>query len=148
MNLQKLFDYNHWANAEEVRHLRSLAAPPQRAVTVLAHIVGAEWLWLGRLRGQANPAVVWPDLTLDQCAEQIEELGREWKRELAAVDMNKIIEYVNSKGERWSSRAEDVLMHGILHGAYHRGQIATLVRQGGETPAYTDYIHCIRQGLI
>jgi uncharacterized damage-inducible protein DinB len=148
MNFVELFGYNHWANAEEVRHLRSLAAPPQGAVAVLAHIVGAEWLWLGRLRGQAKPAVVWPDLTLEQCAEQIEKLGREWRRELASVDMDAVTDYVNSKGERWSSRAEDTLMHVILHGSYHRGQIATLVRQGGDVPAYTDYIHCIRQGFL
>lgn len=148
MNRVKLFHYNHWANAEEVRHLRSLAAPPQRAIAVLAHIVGAEWLWLGRLRRQASPAAVWPDLNLDQCAEQIEQLGREWERELATVVMDAVVDYVNSKGERWSSTAEDVLTHVILHGSYHRGQIATLVRQGGDTPAYTDYIHCVRQGFI
>jgi uncharacterized damage-inducible protein DinB len=31
-----------------------------------------------------------------------------------------------------------------LHGSYHRGQIALLVRAGGSTPAPTDYIAFIR----
>jgi uncharacterized damage-inducible protein DinB len=142
--LRKLFDYDDWANREEVRHLRSLAEPPGRAIKILAHIIGTEWLWLGRLRHE-KPAAVWPDLTLDQIAEQIDRLRNEWPREFNRKDD---VDYINSKGEGWTSAAQDILRHVILHGAYHRGQIATLVRQSGETPAYTDYIHCIRSGFI
>ena len=144
MNLNRLFDYDDWANREEVRHLRSLKSPPPHSLKILAHIVGTEWLWLGRLRGE-KPAVVWPDLTLDQIAEQIDRLRDEWPREFGRTD---VVEYVNSKGEKWSSRADDILMHVIIHGGYHRGQIAILVRQSGETPAYTDYIHCVRSDFI
>ena len=43
---------------------------------------------------------------------------------------------------------EDILTHVLLHSAYHRGQIASQVRAGGEQPAYTDFIHAVRQGLI
>ncbi len=146
MNIERLFAYDDWANREEVRHLRSLAAPPpQQAIKILAHIVGTEWLWLGRLRRAAKPAVVWPDWTLDQCEKEIDRIRSEWPRELGRTD---VVEYLNSKGERWTSRADDILMHTIIHGGYHRGQIATIVRQSGETPAYTDYIHCIRSGFV
>jgi len=142
--LKKLYDYDAWANREEVRLLRSLSDPPTQAIKILAHIIGTEWLFLGRLRRE-KPAVVWPDLTLDQIAEQIDRLQREWPREFGRTD---VVEYVNSKGEKWSSRADDILMHVVIHSAYHRGQIATLVRQSGETPAYTDYIHCVRSGYV
>jgi uncharacterized damage-inducible protein DinB len=148
MNLERLFAYDAWANLEEVRHLRTLASPPPKAIKLLAHIVGTEWLFLGRLRREPKPAVVWPDLTLVQCAEQIEQLRVEWPRAIASADMDAVIEYVNSKGERWSNRAEDMFIHTLFHGAYHRGQIATIVRGSGETPAYTDYIHCVRQGFV
>jgi len=145
MNIERLFAYDDWANREEVRHLRSLAAPPQQAIKILAHIVGTEWLWLGRLQRAAKPAVVWPDWNLDQCQKEIDRIRDEWPREFNRTD---VVEYVNSKGERWTSRADDILMHTIIHGGYHRGQIATIVRQSGETPAYTDYIHCIRSGFV
>lgn len=36
------------------------------------------------------------------------------------------------------------LAHVVLHGSYHRGQIALLTRAGGGTPAATDYILFIR----
>jgi len=143
-SLGQLFNYDDWANREEVRHLRSLASPPPRAIKILAHIVGTERLWLGRLRHE-KPAAVWPDLTLDEIADQVERLRNEWPGEFNRHD---VVEYVNSKGERWTSGAQDILMHVVLHGAYHRGQIATLVRQSNETPAYTDYIHVVRSGFI
>ena len=145
MNLERLFDYDAWGNREEVQHLRSLEKPPEKAIKILAHIIGTEWLFLGRLRRDPKPAIVWPDLTLDQCAAQIEKLAAAWPSEFDRTD---VVEYMNSKGEKWTSRADDILTHVILHGAYHRGQIATVVRGSGETPAYTDYIHCVRQGFI
>jgi len=140
-----MFDYDHWANREETRHLRSLASPPEKAIKLLAHIIGTEWLFLGRLRREPRPAIVWPELTLDQIENQIEQLAAAWPREFGRTDT---IEYTNSKGEKWQSRADDILVHVVLHGAYHRGQIATIVRGSNEEPAYTDYIHCTRQGFI
>ncbi len=147
MNFERLFAYDDWANRAEMGHLRSLPAPPARAVAILAHIAGTEWLWLGRLRRQTG-VVVWPDWGLDRCAEEFARLYAEWKAFLPTLDRDAGVGYLNSKRERWSSRAEDIVMHVILHGAYHRGQIATLVRGAGETPAYTDFIHCVRQGWV
>jgi uncharacterized damage-inducible protein DinB len=39
-------------------------------------------------------------------------------------------------------------MQVIMHSAYHRGQIASDMRAAGFTPAYTDFIHAIRQGFV
>jgi uncharacterized damage-inducible protein DinB len=58
------------------------------------------------------------------------------------------INYVNSKGESWSSQVDDILLHVITHSAYHRGQIASNMRAAGLTPAYTDFIHAVRQELV
>jgi uncharacterized damage-inducible protein DinB len=55
---------------------------------------------------------------------------------------------VNSKGEPYTSSVEDILTHVVFHGAYHRGQIAAKMRESGLEPAYTDYIHAIRQGFV
>jgi uncharacterized damage-inducible protein DinB len=39
---------------------------------------------------------------------------------------------------------EDILLQIFLHGTYHRGQVALLLRQGEATPAPTDYIAYVR----
>lgn len=147
MELSRLFTYDDWANREEATRLAEIAAPP-RALRIFAHIVATEWLWIARLRGTEPRLAVWPELTLEQSAMEIDALRDAWSGYLHEAVFDTVIEYTNSAGEHWSSRVGDVLTHVILHGAYHRGQIATIVRDGGDEPAYTDYIHCTRNGFI
>jgi uncharacterized damage-inducible protein DinB len=150
-DLQRLFEYDDWANREISAALQKLENPPPRSVRLLAHIVSAERLWLERLRLQKQTYPVWPDLSLEQCKLEIEELPKLWKQYLASLKedgLSHSLTYKNSKGESWTSQKQDILMHVILHSAYHRGQIATDMRAAGFTPAYTDFIHALRQGLV
>jgi uncharacterized damage-inducible protein DinB len=143
MNVQRLFLYDHWANREVFE-----VSLPGEAVRLLAHIIGAEWLWLSRLTGAPPKMAVWPELTREQCAAQIEPLRESWAAYLSTADPSSSISYMNTKGERWTSVVGDVLTHVVIHGAYHRGQIASAVRAAGSPPPYTDYIHCTRIGAI
>jgi uncharacterized damage-inducible protein DinB len=147
MNYERLFQYDDWANREEVTHLRSMRNPPARAITLLAHIVGTEWVWLSRLQRNTPKMAVWPELTIDGIAAELPLLQAAWAEYLSANPSGSI-EYRNSKGESWKSAIDDVLTHVAMHSSYHRGQIATVVREGGDQPAYTDYIHCTRIGAI
>ena len=142
----RLFRYDDWANREEVRHLRTSSHP--NALRLLGHIVGTQWLWYARLRGEPPREAIWPDLTLDGIEQSIDLIGSFWQEFLSGADFDGTISYTNSKGQPWTSRVEDVVMHVILHGAYHRGQIALALRTSGREPAYTDYIHCTRSELI
>jgi uncharacterized damage-inducible protein DinB len=141
--------YDAWANEATLRSLRQ-AEPPPRSLRWMAHIIGAELLWLARMRGVPSEVAVWPDLTLTEC----ETLLSKASSQLRAPDLEKrlgpltrIVSYTNSKGEPWTSTVEDILTHIVIHSAYHRGQIASDIRNAGQEPAYTDYIHAIRQGL-
>jgi uncharacterized damage-inducible protein DinB len=148
--LQKLFAYDHWANREVLASLRA-ADPPALALKLLGHIVGTEWLYLSRLRGTRSPMAVWPELTREQCSVNLDQLQRLWQdmlHELTPGRLSTRVSYVNSKGERWENTFEDMLVHVVLHSAYHRGQLALDLRTAGRTPPYTDFIHCVRQGLI
>lgn len=75
-------------------------------------------------------------------------LWRDYLGKLSSAGLSETVPYKNSKGEPWSSTVQDILTHVILHSAYHRGQIASQMRAGGDQPAYTDFIHAARQGLI
>ncbi len=59
-------------------------------------------------------------------------------------DRLKPIVYRNTAGKEFTTALEDILLHVFLHGAYHRGQIAALVREGGDEPKPTDYIQWVR----
>jgi len=146
----RLFEHDRWANAETLRLLQEGVAPP-KAVRWMAHIIGAEHLWLARLHQEAPHMSVWPDIDLDGCQARLEELDQLWPEYLAKLEEEDLEDgraYRNSIGEFWTSTVGDILTHVAMHSAYHRGQIASAVRESGGTPAYTDFIHAVRQGFI
>ena len=150
-HLRRLLEWDAWANREAVASLRAADPPPPKALRFMAHVVAAERLWLGRLRQAPAPVVVWPAHGLDACAEEAGAMAQAWRSFLDdphAADLGRAVAYRNSKGEPWTSRVVDVLTHVVAHSAYHRGQIATDMRANGLVPAYTDFIHGVRQRLV
>ncbi len=151
----RMFTYDDWANRECLAAMR--AATPLSADTVgrLAHILSAQKLWLDRILKQPRSMPVWPSSTLDDSATMADEMSLAWQNYLERVanqfapgSLDDKVEYRNSKGEPWSSRVEDILMHVLFHSAYHRGQIALQMRSSGVEPAYTDFIQAVRQGFV
>jgi uncharacterized damage-inducible protein DinB len=150
-HLRRQFAYNDWANREVLAGLSASAHSPVRPRQLLAHILSAERLWLERIRSQPQSLPVWPDFTLDQSEQQIVDIARLWREFLGQISpagLSQTVVYKNTKGEPWTSTVADILTHTLLHSAYHRGQIASQVRAGGEQPVYTDFIHAVRQGLV
>jgi uncharacterized damage-inducible protein DinB len=147
-HLHKLLRYDVWANRETLGSLEQ-SAPP-RSLMWLAHIVGAEYLWLARLRRYDETISVWPELDVEACGERLDQLSQLWPEYLDDMheSFTERVAYTNSRGEAWTNTVEEILTHVVIHSAYHRGQIASDVRASGGTPAYTDYIHAVRQGLI
>jgi uncharacterized damage-inducible protein DinB len=149
--LRRQFSYDEWANREVLNAIRSNGGATERSLQLMSHILAAERVWLDRLKQQPQSVPVWPEPNLEQCEAQAAELGGLWLEFLdliTAGDVSQSISYKNSKGEEWTNTIVDVLTHVILHSAYHRGQIASHMRTNGQTPAYTDFIHGVRQELF
>src|SRR5882757_5096645 len=145
------FSYDHWANRECLSALIEANSMPPKALRFMAHTISAQKLWLERLQRVPHTVAVWPSLTIEDCDALAGEMQSAWKNyltELPPADLEKEIDYRNSKGESWSSRIEDILTHVLMHSAYHRGQVALEMRAAGLQPAYTDFIHGVRRGLI
>ncbi len=145
------FEFDSWANREALASLRDTESAPPKAAGILAHVLAAEWLWLDRLKPGSRSLEVWPGWTLDQCEQEESDVVDRWQDYLGALDpseLNRPVRYLNTKGEHWVNTVEDILTHVVLHSTHHRGQIAVLVRAAGGSPAYTDFIHAVRQGLV
>jgi uncharacterized damage-inducible protein DinB len=150
-HIHNLFSYDDWANREVLASLQALDAPPERSVKLLAHILSAERLWLERLLVQKQTLPVWPLSTLAQCNLEVDQLPGLWKNYLTALGeagLARSLTYKNTKGESFSSQKQDILLHVVMHSAYHRGQIAADMRAAGFSPPYTDFIHAVRQGFL
>jgi uncharacterized damage-inducible protein DinB len=141
--LERMLRYDAWANRETVRSLER-ADPPLRSLRWMGHIIGAELLWLARMEGKPAPLPVWPELSTEECAARLpQNLVDRWDGPLSRP-----VSYTNTKGEAWTNTVEEILTHLVIHSAYHRGQIASDLRAAGLEPAYTDYIHAVRQGFV
>lgn len=144
--LRRLFEYDKWAIGQS---LSSLSDPVNaEALAMLSHVLNAEQAWLMRLRGEDSSGVkIFEEYSLDECARLSEQLSAGYLAfidSLSGNDLDKIIDYKNTKGLPFSTSIRDILTHVGMHGMYHRGQVALLVRQGGGKAAPTDYINFTR----
>lgn len=151
----RMFAYDYWANCQCISAMRAAGPVPADTIGRMAHILSAQKLWLERILRQSQSTPVWPAATIDECKMLADEMSIAWQSYLTRIanqytpeSLEDKVEYRNSKGEPWSSRVEDILMHVLFHSAYHRGQVSLQMRASGADPAYTDFIHAVRQGLV
>ena len=145
-HIRSLIDHMAWADEKVLESLRDPAVP-QRAVDLYAHVLGVEHRWLTRLEQRTPAVAVWPALTLDECeqlARENREALRAYVERLTSTALRATIHYRNSAGDEFDGAVEDILLHVAMHGSYHRGQVALLVRDAGAEPQPTDFIAFMR----
>jgi len=74
-NLARQFAYDEWANREVLTAWRQQGADA-RSLDLVAHVIGAEILWMDRLKQQPQSSAVWPQTDLAACEAQAVDLGR------------------------------------------------------------------------
>lgn len=143
----KLVSHLEWADQRVLASLRAASNPQPKALGVYAHILGSEHVWLSRIHGAPPQLAVWPDLSLDECERVAGENAAQLRKVAEGITsegLSRGITYRNSAGNQFTSTLEDILTHVTLHGSYHRGQVASLIRSAGDTPSPTDYIFFAR----
>lgn len=147
--LVTLLDHATWADAlarDAIRTLPDGSPERARAGQLYAHLAASEHVWLSRLDARAPAYAIWPELSLDAAAAVAAESVAGLRAHAASGPdaLARDVAYRNSAGQAFRNRVDDVLAHVALHGSYHRGQLALLARQGGGTPALSDYIAFVR----
>lgn len=146
--LVQLVAHMRWADARTLDAIRSAdAASVERAIAIYAHVLGSEHVWLTRLEGRPATVAVWPVMTLDECAALADASASAFERLAANMtneELERMTSYTNSAGASFTSRVDDILLHVLMHGSYHRGQVSLLLRGAGAVPTATDYIAFVR----
>jgi uncharacterized damage-inducible protein DinB len=111
----------------------------------LAHLYGAEWVWLERWRGTSPSslpsALDLPDVeTIRSRWQKVEQGQRDFLEGLDPEGLGEPLTYTNFQGETWTYSLWKILAHVVNHSSYHRGQVATLLRQLGKAPLSTDLL--------
>lgn len=139
--LRRMFDHLEWADRHVLGSLRNATGVDAKAQELVSHLLAAEHVWLSRIARREPKVAVWPALSVDECANLASANADEFSALLGSVDkLDEPVIYRNSAGEQFTSAVRDILTHVALHGSYHRGQIAMMVRAAGSKPAPTDFI--------
>lgn len=152
--LRELYDYNYWARDRQLEacsqlsqedYTRPMGASYGSLRDTLTHLLGGEWIWLERWRGRnlrsLIPVEEVPTLAaLGARWQQVEREMREYVAGLTNEALERPLTYTNIKGVTWTYPLWQTLFHLTNHQSYHRGQVTTLLRQLGATPAAVDYL--------
>jgi uncharacterized damage-inducible protein DinB len=158
-DVRGLFAYGSWANARFFAAAEALADEELRAAAAssfasvratLGHIVGAEWIWLRRWRGEslATPPIWVANASLTELKVQLVALEADRETYLGSLTdaaLDRPLVYRSLSGEAHSDALGGTLQHVVNHSTYHRGQAASQLRQLGRIPPNTDLIAYLRQ---
>ena len=158
-DVRQLFDYNAWANQRALdaaaqlsaeQFVKPLGSSFSSVRDTLVHICGAEWIWLERFQGRSPSSI--PD---NSSVQSLAALREHWQPQaegllsfvngLTQDDLDRVFEYKTINFGMYKNPLWQSLQHLANHGTYHRGQVATLLRQLGGKPILTDLMHFYRE---
>lgn len=138
---QDLFEYNHHSNTEVMRLILDKEERySEKASVLLSHTLNAHHIWNSRIIEEPPKHSVWQVHSLKKAFVLDRDNFETSKAILEVGALQKKINYVNSKGVAFQNKIQDILFHIINHSTYHRGQLASELKEQGFTPISTDYI--------
>jgi uncharacterized damage-inducible protein DinB len=138
----KLYQYNAWANKRVINCLIRQHVSDEKILTLMGHVIAAQFLWLHRIKGLPAPDVkLWGTYQLDQLVLLSESAAKEWLDFVNTTgNFNREMTYKNYVDENYTNNVEMIMIHLVNHSSYHRAQVALLLRQKGLEPVNTDFI--------
>jgi len=144
-----MLDYHYWARDRLLDALepltpdqlnRDLGSSFKSIRETIVHTYAAEWAWHSRWQGHSPTALLpddqFPDLAAVRRAwSQHEGDMRAFLDGSGEDGVSRVIEYKLLSGEAGASPLWQMLQHVVNHASYHRGQVTTMLRQLGATPA-------------
>jgi uncharacterized damage-inducible protein DinB len=154
-----LYDYNAWADHRTLdacaalsteQFTRDMGSSFRSVRDTLLHIMQVEWLWLERWHGRSPTSFV-PNAEYSN-VESIRARWLEIERDLLDYiasltneEVQRVVQHKTTAGVPQAAPLWQMLQHLVSHGTYHRGQVATMLRQLGAKPTAIDLILFYRE---
>ena len=154
-----LYDYNAWADHRTLeacaalspeQFTQDLASSFHSVRDTLLHIMQVEWLWLERWHGRSPTS-----FAADREYSDVESIRGRWLEierdlldyvaSLTNEEVQRVVQHKTTAGVPQAAPLWEMLQHLVNHGTYHRGQVATMLRQLGAKPSATDLIFFYRE---
>lgn len=138
---QDIYTYHHHFNqriAEQLLiHEKTIS---ERTVPLFFHVINAHQIWNARILNERELGV-FEIHNLRRCKSLDEENFNQTLNILATRNLDDVVTYTNSRGQKHRSLVRDILFHICNHSSHHKGQIIADFRQSGIAPLVTDYIY-------
>lgn len=154
MDRNKLFAYHQWATVESLKHVQTCGEElyARQGTNSFAsieettkHVIGVEKLWLQRMMGNPKPVFENFDVaTVEQAVEAFSLLHAEmdlYFASLTEAQWEETIDFQNMREDEFTLIREEMLFTFINHASYHRGQVASFLRQFGYSGIPLDYLY-------
>ncbi|MFY0801997.1 DinB family protein [Peribacillus frigoritolerans] len=153
----EMYNYHAWANGviidrlnelpEHVYH-KEIQSGFSSVSKVLSHIYLTDYAWFDIISGISMDEAMASSSELKEEVEKksIEEMKKTFmdlyernKAILSTVDMEKVMVVHNPYAGSLETTISESVLHVVTHGSYHRGNIATMLRQMGHTSVMQDF---------
>jgi len=148
-DLRTMLDYHYWARDRLLDALdaltpeqltRDLGSSFKSIHETMVHTYAAEWAWHSRWNGTSPtallPADQFPDLAaIRRSWTELEARMRAFLDRLGDGGVERVFDYTLLSGQAGSTPFWQMLQHVVNHASYHRGQVTTMLRQLGASPA-------------
>ncbi|USK82082.1 DinB family protein [Peribacillus frigoritolerans] len=153
----EMYNYHAWANGviidrlnelpEHVYH-KEIQSGFSSVSKVLSHIYLTDYAWFDIISGISMNEAMASSSELKEEVEKksIEEMKKTFmdlyernKALLSTVDMEKVMVVDNPYAGSLETTISESVLHVVTHGSYHRGNIATMLRQMGHTSVMQDF---------
>lgn len=153
-SLASLFGYKSWADRELFALLATLAPEHAEAVhgciRTLNHIHVVDRIFRAHLSAEPRPF----DATNTQSTPTLAQLQADvaatdawYERYVAGLNPSRLAEVIDfqfTDGDRGRMSREEILLHVITHGGYHRGNVGQVLKSISVAPPrdlYTKFLH-------
>jgi uncharacterized damage-inducible protein DinB len=152
--IRALYDYNEWANGHvldaagqltDEEFSRKQGASFESVEGNLAHVVGAQIIWLQRWTGGANPqpiAKVQSIRGLPAIHDAFKRSHAELRSFIASLteeDVEQVLAYRDSAGNPYERPMWQLMSHVVNHGTHHRAETAMALGLLGKPMRELDY---------
>ncbi|MEB2631149.1 DinB family protein [Peribacillus frigoritolerans] len=153
----EMYNYHAWANGviidrlnelpEHVYH-KEIQSGFSSVSKVLSHIYLTDYAWFDIISGISMDEAMASSSELKEEVEKksIKEMKKTFmdlyernKALLSTVDMEKVMVVDNPYAGSLETTISESVLHVVTHGSYHRGNIATMLRQMGHTSVMQDF---------
>lgn len=153
--LHSLFAYKSWANNQLFNMLATVTAAEHEAavhaaVRMLNHIYVVDRIFQAHLQGEPHGYATTnteatPDLAeLQFAVAETDAWFEKYSAAVPDVQLRESIPFRFTDGDAGTMTREEMLLHIVAHGAYHRGNVGQMIKSMGLAPPrdlYTKFLH-------